>query len=117
MDDNTLKELLDAHDDYDEATHLVDVEGLSSPRVCNLLHDMVASLEGDEVYLEIGTWKGLTLCSAIHDNAGKQCVACDKFRLWGRWTGFGFMARRALERSSATSRGMVAGAPRSISIT
>lgn len=93
---NRLEHLLTTHNDYANATHLVEVEGMSTPRVCNLLNDMVRGMDDAHTYLEIGTWKGLTLCSAIHDNQGKRAVACDKFRLWGKWTGWGFAARRAL---------------------
>ena len=98
---NRLEELLDTNQDYANASHLVDVEGLSTPRVCNLLNDMVRGMDPEHYYLEIGTWKGLTLCSAIHANQGKRVIACDKFRLWGRWTGWGVLARRALFRNVA----------------
>ena len=93
---NVLKELLESKNDYADATHLVEVEGLSTARVCNLLNDMVASIAEDEYYLEIGTWKGLTLCSAIHGNEGKKAIACDKFRVWGKWTGWGTVAKKTL---------------------
>lgn len=96
MTENRLEKLLVENDDYAQATHLVDVEGMSTPRVCNLLNDMVAGMSDDHYYLEIGTWRGLTLCSAIYENEGKKAVACDKFRLWGKWTGWGFQAKRAL---------------------
>lgn len=93
---NRLDALLTTHNDYANASHVVDVEGMSTPRVCRLLNDMVGGMDEAHTYLEIGTWKGLTLCSAIHENKGKRAVACDKFRLWGKWTGWGFQARRAL---------------------
>ena len=98
---NHIKHLLDKNDDYERAHHLVDVEGLSSPRVCNLLHDLVAAMGEEDVYLEIGTWRGRTLCSAIVGNEGKRCVACDKFRFWGKWTGLGIIAKRKLLRNVA----------------
>ncbi len=96
---NRLQHLLDAHNDFEDATHLVDVEGLSSPRVCNLLNQMVAGLHDDEYYLEIGTWKGLTLCSAAYNNEDAKIVACDKFKFYGPYTGFGFLAKRALNKN------------------
>lgn len=98
---NIAQEILDTHHDFAGAKPLVEVEGLSSPRVCNLLNRLVATLGPDEAYLEIGTWKGLTLCSAALGNAGKQCYACDKFRFWGEFTGPGFLAKRALYRNVA----------------
>jgi hypothetical protein len=93
---NAIEKLLVENEDYASAKHLVDVEGMSTPRVCNLLNDLVGTLEPDEYYLEIGTWKGLTICSAAYENQGKKCIACDKFRIYGKWTGFGFMVKRAL---------------------
>ncbi len=93
---NTLERLLQENNDYEGATHLVQAQGLSTARVCNLLNDLVGSMGADETYLEIGTWQGLTLCSAIYQNAGQRAVACDKFRLWGKWTGWGFKAKKAL---------------------
>lgn len=93
---NLAQRILQEHDDFEGAEHLVEVEGLSSPKVCNFLNQLVAALEPGEHYLEIGTWKGLTLCSAIYGNEGKVCYACDKFRLWGRFTGWGFQAKKEL---------------------
>jgi len=52
-----------------------------------------------ERYLEIGTWKGRTLLSAAFQNRGRTCYACDKFRIWGRWTKWGYRARRELHRN------------------
>ena len=101
---NTIEALLHANEDYRGARHVVDVEGMSTPRVCNLLNDLVGSMGPDETYLEVGTWRGLTLCSAIANNPGKRCVACDKFRFWGYWTGFGWRARRALYENIARHR-------------
>lgn len=96
MRDNAARHILDETRDLEGARHLVDVVGLSSPKTCTLLNRLVASLDPAERYLEIGTWQGLTLCSAAYGNAGKECVACDKFRFLGRFTGWGHRARRAL---------------------
>ena len=93
---NLAEKILVENQDFQDAEHLVDVEGLSSPRVCHFLNHLVAGLDEGEHYLEIGTWKGLTLCSAIKGNEGKTCYACDKFRVYGQWTGWGFKAKRAL---------------------
>lgn len=99
MNENVAERLLIETRDFKDARHVVDVVGHSSPRVCAFLNRLVANLPVGEHYLEVGTWKGLTLLSAAHGNADKVCIACDKFRFWGRWTGFGFQARRALERN------------------
>ncbi|MFK7998399.1 MAG: class I SAM-dependent methyltransferase [Polyangiales bacterium] len=98
---NRAEQLLQSNNNYNDAQHLVDVEGMSTPRVCNFLNQLVASMDEDETYLEIGTWKGLTLCSAAYGNAGKKLVACDKFRFYGHHTGWGFKAKRALHDNLA----------------
>ncbi len=96
---NIAKDILEAHHDFVGATHLVEVEGLSSPQVCNFLNRLVAAMDPGDTYLEIGTWKGLTLCSAAHGNVGKLCYACDKFRFWGKFTGPGVLAKWSLYRN------------------
>ena len=96
---NAAEELLHATGDFADAQPLVDVPGLSSPRVCRLLNRLVASMDPGEVYLEIGSWQGRTLLSAALDNDDRVCVACDRFRPFGRYTGFGYRARRALRRN------------------
>lgn len=95
MEHNHAERLLTETNDFAGARHLVAVPGMSSPRVCQFLNRLVASMDPGEHYLEIGSWQGLTLLSAAHGNSGRLCVACDKFRLFGRYTGFGFRARRA----------------------
>lgn len=93
---NAAERLLAESNDFEGATHLVEVEGMSSPRVCRLLNGLVASMDPGESYLEVGLWKGLTLLSAAYGNKERRCFGCDRFRLWGRYTGWGFRARRAL---------------------
>jgi Methyltransferase domain len=97
VDTNIARELLKLHADFVGAEPLV--EGLSSPRVANFLNRLVARLAPGETYLEIGTWKGLTLISAAFDNPSKVCIGCDRFRAWGRFTGPGVLARRALAKN------------------
>jgi hypothetical protein len=99
MEHNIARELLAKHRDFVDARPLVQVEGLSSPRVCNFLNRLVAALEPAECYLEVGTYRGLTLLSAAIGNRGRLCVGCDKFRLYGRYTGLGIEAKRALMRN------------------
>ncbi len=96
MEHNIAKQILEEHSEFESATHLVDIPGLSSPRVCRYLNELVRLMDPDETYLEIGTYRGRTLLSAAWNNHGKRCVGCDKFRFWGRFTGPGFLARRAL---------------------
>src|SRR5262245_35296777 len=101
MNPLSFSALLEAHDYFRSAKPLVDIEGLSSHRVCNLLNYLVAELGSDECYLEVGTWKGRTLMSAAFGNRGKLCIGCDRFRFWGRFTGPGCIAKRALMRNIA----------------
>jgi len=96
MQDNQALMILSETNDLEDVKHLVEVEGMSSPKICNLLNLLVKNLDPEEHYLEIGTWKGLTLLSAAIGNQGKVCFACDKFRFWGRFTGWGYKAKRAL---------------------
>ena len=96
---NSVDDLLRETNDFENARLLVDVPGMSSPRVCRLLNGLVARMDAGEHYLEIGSWHGRTLLSAAMHNPGRLCVACDKFRAYGRYTGFGFRARRALRRN------------------
>lgn len=96
MKTNVAEKLLNQNNDFAGASHLVQVEGMSSPRVCAFLNRLVASMDPDEHYLEIGSWKGLTLLSAAMGNVGRLCVACDRFRWWGRYTGFGRVARQTI---------------------
>lgn len=58
---NIAEQILRERDDFRDARHLLDIEGLSSPKVCNFPNRLVANLAPGERYLEIGTWKGRTL--------------------------------------------------------
>ncbi len=98
---NIAKDALEESSYFVNAEPLVDIRGLSSPKVCNLLNQLVARMDPSEYYLEIGTFRGLTLVSAALNNAGKTCVGCDKFRFWGQFTGWGFLAKRALNRAGS----------------
>ncbi|MEK6596807.1 MAG: class I SAM-dependent methyltransferase [Gemmatimonadota bacterium] len=99
MDTNIAEDILKRNNDFEGSKGLVDVPGMSSYRVCNFLNQLVARMDPDETYLEVGTWKGLTLLSAAHGNHGKRCVGCDKFRLWGKYSGFGPYIRLAFNRN------------------
>ena len=105
MQTNHADRLLRETADFAGAEHLVDIPGMSSPRICHFLNRLVACMDPGEHYLEIGSWQGRTLLSAALGNRGRLCIACDKFRIFGRHTGFGYRARRALERNLAQSAG------------
>jgi len=108
MKKNIALAVLAEHQDFADAEPLVDVTGMSSPRVCALLNALVRRMDADECYLEVGTWQGLTLLSAALGNFGRTCIGCDKFRLWGRYTGWGLTARRALGRNIGRYSGRTA---------
>ncbi len=101
MNVNHAERLLRETREFAEAEHLVDIPGMSSPRVCQLLNRLVACLDPGEHYLEVGSWRGRTLLSAALHNPGRLCIACDKFRFFGRFTGWGWQARRELRRNIA----------------
>ena len=108
MNNNIALAVLEEHQDFSGAEPLVDVTGMSSPRVCALLNALVRRMDPEECYLEVGTWQGLTLLSAALGNFGRTCIGCDKFRFWGRYTGWGRKAQRALERNIGRYRGCTA---------
>jgi hypothetical protein len=108
MNTNIASQILEENHDFADAAPLVDIEGMSSPRVCRYLNRLVASMDPGEAYLEVGTWKGRTLLSAALGNAGRVCIGCDKFRFWGRYTGLGSIARRDLLHNIDRFRGMTA---------
>lgn len=94
---NIAERVLRENDDFEDARPLVDVQGMSSPKVCNLLNKLVANMDEGEHYLEIGCYKGLTLVSAAYRNPGKTCMGCDKIRFWSRSTGeFWFQVKKEL---------------------
>jgi hypothetical protein len=105
MQTNHVEALLLATNDFADATHLVDIPGMSGPKICNLLNALVARMDPGERYLEVGCWRGRTLLSAALNNMDRVCIGCDKFRLFGRFTGFGFLARRALNDNVARFAG------------
>ncbi len=96
MQTNIAETLLNEHDYFRNARAIVDIEGLSSHRVCNFLNQLVSRMQPEECYLEMGTWKGRTLLSAAVNNPSRLCIGCDMFRTWGRFTGMGILAKRAL---------------------
>jgi hypothetical protein len=55
---------------------LLDIEGMSGKKTRHCYNN-ICSLSGAR-YLEIGTWRGSTLCSAICDN-NIECVAIDNW--------------------------------------
>jgi hypothetical protein len=57
---------------------ILDLEGMSSPKVRHFLNNLVATSPRQTRYLEIGCWKGSTLISALYKNETKHW-AIDNF--------------------------------------
>jgi hypothetical protein len=78
---------------------LLDMPGMSGRRYRMLINRLVRNLAAPR-YLEVGSWKGSTLCAAIHDNK-VSALAIDN------WSEFGgpfaeFLAHLAQSRSHAS---------------
>jgi predicted O-methyltransferase YrrM len=61
-----------------------DVVGMASAKKLALLSTAVSFLpvSGEECYLEVGTYQGKSLISALINNPGRCAVACDNFSLF-----------------------------------
>jgi len=66
-----------------------DVPTMSPYRTRWLLNQLVKDLGADEAYLEIGTWQGATLISALWDNPLARGYACDNFSQFNQIPGTG----------------------------
>lgn len=53
------------------------VQGMTTPSNMHLLNLAVQCLEGDEAYLEVGTWRGATLIGALLGNEKAHGIAID----------------------------------------
>ena len=56
-----------------------DVDGMTSLKKQFLLKIAFAALDAHECYLEIGTYQGKSLISAVGDNPSLPVYACDNF--------------------------------------
>lgn len=56
-----------------------DVDGMMSIKKQRLLNLAFANLPSGEAYLEVGTFKGKSLISAMHGNPIRPVIACDNF--------------------------------------
>jgi predicted O-methyltransferase YrrM len=55
------------------------IEGMATENKLMILNLAVANLADDEVYVEIGCYRGLSLIAAAAGNAGARIFACDNF--------------------------------------
>lgn len=66
---------------YDEQSRISNetlrLDGMSTPKVRHLINNLCALQDGK--YLEVGSWKGSTFCSAIDNNPGLEATAVENF--------------------------------------
>jgi predicted O-methyltransferase YrrM len=62
---------------------LADVGGLATANTLALVNHAVSLLEPGEAYVEIGTFRGASLISALLGNEGAAAVAVDRFSMGG----------------------------------
>ncbi|GIU84155.1 MAG: hypothetical protein KatS3mg008_0930 [Acidimicrobiales bacterium] len=60
-----------------------DIEGKSRENVLALLNHAVSLMEPGEAYLEVGSYKGLSLTAAMYGNEGRRFYAVESFREFG----------------------------------
>lgn len=60
-----------------------EVAGYTGPNELAVLHLAATMLPADEVYLEVGTFKGRSLCAAVQDSAGQRFFAMENFVEFG----------------------------------
>lgn len=60
-----------------------DVTGFTGPNELAVLQAAAASMPNDEAYLEVGTFKGRSICAAVQDNADKDFYAMENFLEFG----------------------------------
>ncbi len=60
-----------------------DVNGYTSANELAILHLAASLLPDDEAYLEVGTFKGRSMCGSVRDNAGKRFYAMENFLEFG----------------------------------
>lgn len=79
-----------------------DVAGYTGPNELAVLQAAAAAMPADEAYLEVGTFKGRSLCAAVQDNAGKDFYVMENFLEFGMQ---GLEARAELEGNLAKYAG------------
>jgi hypothetical protein len=83
--------------------HVLDqIPGMATENKLRLLNCAVASLADDEVYVEVGCYKGASLVGAAASNSRARIFACDNF---SQFDGAAAALRRTLE--AHTARGQV----------
>ncbi|MBD2760239.1 class I SAM-dependent methyltransferase [Yimella sp. cx-573] len=60
-----------------------DVAGYTGPNELAVLQAAAAAMPADEAYLEVGTYKGRSLCAAVQDNHDKDFYVMENFLEFG----------------------------------
>jgi len=83
------------------------VEGMATENKLALLNLAVSLLEEGEMYLEVGSWKGLSLIGAMWKNEHKSFIAIDNFSEFGgsEETLRGNLARYQMEKQGTLVNG------------
>ncbi|GAB3584100.1 class I SAM-dependent methyltransferase [Calidifontibacter terrae] len=79
-----------------------DVTGFTGPNELAVLQVAAAVMPADEAYLEVGTFKGRSLCAAVQDNTDKDFFVMENFLEFGMQ---GIEAREELMGNLATYAG------------
>jgi len=82
----------------DLATVLVEVPGMATENKLKLLNLAVAALQENEVYVEVGCYKGASLVGAALGNPTRRIFACDNF---SQFDGVGSSLRHTLAQHTA----------------
>jgi protein O-GlcNAc transferase len=77
---------------------LAEIPGMATENKLRLLNCAVASLADDEVYVEVGSYKGATLVGAAASNPHARIFACDNF---SQFDGAADALRRTLDAHTA----------------
>ena len=85
-----------------------DVSGFTSPSELAVLNLAASLLPVDECYLEVGAFKGRSLCGAVQGNAGKKFYVVENYLEFG----IGGAARAAPRTSRRTAPGWTSSSSR-----
>ena len=77
---------------------LAEIPGMATENKLRLLNCAVASLDADEVYVEVGSYKGASLVGAAASNPQARIFACDNF---SQFDGAADALRRTLDAHTA----------------
>ena len=65
-------------------TALKEVEGMNTENVRFLINYLVKNYAKNGTYLEVGSFRGASLCSAAYKNHSTKCIGIDNFSVWDK---------------------------------